>query len=98
MKRWQFVYVAALLFLNKAFGSQTDSVPIWRMGTVGGEDGTSFFFLPFTTFSLSFLNWTKSFPGGVLVLAQFHSTDDISMMVYLILPEELKHLRQLMVL
>lgn len=42
-KRWRFVYFTALL--NEAFGSQTESVPISRLRTVGGEDGTSFFFI-----------------------------------------------------
>lgn len=51
MKRWQFVYFAALWFLNKAFGSQTESVPIWRMGAVGGEDGIYFSFLTQGLFS-----------------------------------------------
>lgn len=105
MKRWQFVYFAALWFLNKAFGSQTESVPIWRMGAVGGEDGIYFSFLTQGLFSClsprsrsPFSTGLNLSPGGVLVLAQFYSTDDISMMVDLILPEELKHLQQLMLL
>lgn len=53
MKRWRFVYFAALLFLNKAHESQTQNLcQLSRMGTVGGDNGTWGFFFKHTFFCL----------------------------------------------
>lgn len=83
--------------------SNTESVPILRMRMVGVEDGTYLFlhrdcFHAFHDVLTLLSQLDLIFPWGTLVLAQFYSTDDISMIVYLILPEELKYLQQHMLL
>lgn len=64
--------------------SNTESVPIIKMGTEGGKDGTLFLHRDFLAFHhvliLLFSN-ELSFHGAMLVLAQFCSTDDISIMI-----------------
>lgn len=70
---------------------------------VGGEDGTFLFLTQGLISSLSPcfhspFSTGLSFLEGVLVRAPFYSTDDISVTVYLIYPEELKYLQQLTLL